>query len=154
RARRGSAPLAFSIFLKRASTSRCCPLSNWIGSMVHLRSGRRRFVRSTPRRTCARRVPSTWRRRRPAPTSGGTGESLPRHDTAEVAEVATMERLTGAAAQLHALAAQDVADHLAVHQDDAGADRGVHHALLADDQGVVGGDLAGEAAVEHHGAAE
>jgi hypothetical protein len=60
----------------------------------------------------------------------------------------------GTAPQLHTLAAQDVAHHLAADQDDAGPNRGVDHALLTDDQGVVGGDLAGEAAVEHHGAAE
>src|SRR5205814_4031429 len=70
------------------------------------------------------------------------------HGRLDVAEHA------GGAAQLHALEAEDVADHLAADEDDAGADLGVDHALLADDEGIVGGDLALELAVQHDGAAE
>src|SRR5919108_955085 len=58
------------------------------------------------------------------------------------------------APQLDALDADDVADDLAAHEDDAGADGGVDDALLTDDQRIVGVDLAAQPAVDHHRAAE
>jgi hypothetical protein len=58
------------------------------------------------------------------------------------------------AAQLHALGGEHVAHDLAADEDHAGVDGGVDDAFLADDERVVGGDLALELAVQHDGAAE
>jgi hypothetical protein len=60
----------------------------------------------------------------------------------------------GAAPQLDALGGHHVADHLAADDHRAGPDVGVDHALLADDEGVAGLDLAAELTVQHDGAAE
>src|SRR2546426_108865 len=58
------------------------------------------------------------------------------------------------AAQLHTLGAEHVAHHFPVDEDHARADGGVDDSLLADDERVVGDDLALELAVQHDGAAE
>src|SRR3990172_7002249 len=60
----------------------------------------------------------------------------------------------GLAAELHTLGRIDVADDLALDQHHAGSDRGVHDALLADDEAVVRDDLPAETAVQHQRTAE